>query len=80
VIRLAGSKAFFIIVAGCNQSSLSAQPPSAKPPWRSNSPSELGAEIISADSMQVYRGMDIGTAKDSRRYSLISATFLSLST
>jgi tRNA dimethylallyltransferase len=24
----------------------------------------LGAEIISADSMQVYRGMDIGTAKD----------------
>ncbi|MBI5189727.1 MAG: tRNA (adenosine(37)-N6)-dimethylallyltransferase MiaA [Nitrospirae bacterium] len=24
---------------------------------------ELGAEIISADSMQVYRGMDIGTAK-----------------
>jgi tRNA dimethylallyltransferase len=26
----------------------------------------LGAEIISADSMQVYRGMDIGTAKPSR--------------
>ena len=25
-----------------------------------------GAEIISADSMQVYRGMDIGTAKPSR--------------
>jgi tRNA dimethylallyltransferase len=24
---------------------------------------ELGAEIVSADSMQVYRGMDIGTAK-----------------
>jgi len=24
----------------------------------------LGAEIVSADSMQVYRGMDIGTAKD----------------
>ncbi len=24
----------------------------------------LGSEIISADSMQVYRGMDIGTAKD----------------
>src|SRR6266852_2770224 len=23
----------------------------------------LGAEIVSADSMQVYRGMDIGTAK-----------------
>lgn len=27
---------------------------------------ELAAEIISADSMQVYRGMDIGTAKASR--------------
>lgn len=27
---------------------------------------ELGAEIISCDSMQVYRGMDIGTAKASR--------------
>lgn len=26
---------------------------------------ELGAEIVSADSMQVYRGMDIGTAKPS---------------
>ena len=27
--------------------------------------SELNAEIVSADSMQVYRGMDIGTAKPS---------------
>ena len=27
---------------------------------------KLGAEIISADSMQVYRGMDIGTAKPSK--------------
>jgi tRNA dimethylallyltransferase len=27
---------------------------------------ELGAEIVSADSMQVYRGMDIGTAKPTR--------------
>jgi tRNA dimethylallyltransferase len=27
---------------------------------------ELGAEIVSMDSMQVYRGMDIGTAKPSR--------------
>ena len=24
----------------------------------------IGAEIISADSRQVYRGMDIGTGKD----------------
>lgn len=29
--------------------------------------SKLGAEIISADSMLVYRGMDIGTAKPSRK-------------
>lgn len=27
----------------------------------------LGAEIVSADSMQVYRGMDVGTAKVSER-------------
>src|SRR3954467_13667008 len=24
---------------------------------------ELGAEVVNADSMQLYRGMDIGTAK-----------------
>lgn len=29
--------------------------------------SRLGGEILSCDSMQVYRGMDIGTAKVSRR-------------
>ncbi len=28
---------------------------------------EINGEIISADSMQVYRGMDIGTAKPSRK-------------
>lgn len=28
---------------------------------------EIGAEIVSIDSMQVYRGMDIGTAKPSAR-------------
>ena len=28
---------------------------------------ELGAEIISVDSMKVYRGMDIGTAKPGRK-------------
>jgi tRNA dimethylallyltransferase len=28
---------------------------------------ELSTEIISADSMQIYRGMDIGTAKPSKR-------------
>jgi tRNA dimethylallyltransferase len=30
-----------------------------------NSASSIQAEVISADSMQVYRGMDIGTAKPS---------------
>ncbi len=31
---------------------------------------ELGAEIISADSRQVYRGMDIGTGKDLADYTV----------
>ena len=29
---------------------------------------EAGAEIISADSRQIYRGMDIGTGKDLGEY------------
>ncbi len=35
---------------------------------------EQGAEIVSADSMQIYRGMDIGTAKPSARNSASSCT------
>ena len=31
---------------------------------------ELGGEIISADSRQVYKGMDIGTGKDLKEYSV----------
>ena len=31
---------------------------------------ELGSEIISADSRQVYRGMDIGTGKDLDEYTI----------
>ena len=31
----------------------------------------IGARLISIDSMKVYRGMDIGTAKPSREYALI---------
>lgn len=31
---------------------------------------ELGGEIISADSRQIYRGMDIGTGKDLSEYSI----------
>ena len=30
----------------------------------------LGSEIISADSRQVYRGMDIGTGKDLDEYTI----------
>ena len=43
-----------------------------------------GAEIISADSRQVYRGMDIGTGKDltipfmASRYLITSLTSVSL--
>lgn len=33
----------------------------------------LGAEIISADSRQVYRGMDIGTGKDLSEYEYLGA-------
>lgn len=36
---------------------------------------ELGAEILSADSRQVYRGMDIGTGKDLNEY-CVSAKML----
>jgi tRNA dimethylallyltransferase len=35
---------------------------------------EIGAEIISADSRQVYRGMDIGTGKDLSEYTINGAT------
>lgn len=33
--------------------------------------SEIGAEIISCDSRQVYRGMDIGTGKDIEEYGAV---------
>jgi len=36
--------------------------------------SGLDAEIISADSRQVYRGMDIGTGKDIKEYSMLDKT------
>ncbi len=32
---------------------------------------ELGAEIVSADSMQIYRGMDIGTAKPTKEQRML---------
>ena len=31
--------------------------------WQTKWPCSLGTDVISVDSMQVYRGMDIGTAK-----------------
>ena len=43
----------------------SARPRRGNPRWRSHWPGRSGAEILSVDSMQVYRGMDIGTAKPS---------------
>ena len=33
---------------------------------------EIGGEIISADSMQVYRGMDIGTSKPTKEEESLS--------
>ena len=36
----------------------------------------IGAEIISADSRQVYRRMDIGTGKDLADYTVQGSTFL----
>ncbi|MDE6494603.1 MAG: tRNA (adenosine(37)-N6)-dimethylallyltransferase MiaA [Duncaniella sp.] len=38
----------------------------------------VGGEIISADSRQVYRGMDIGTGKDIREYGDIPAHMLDI--
>ena len=32
--------------------------------------SDINGEIISADSRQIYRGMDIGTGKDLNEYTL----------
>ena len=38
------------------------------PARMTDGPAVTGAEIISADSRQVYRGMDIGTGKDLAEY------------
>ena len=44
-------------------SSCSAPPPAARPRSRSISPSDFSGEIVSCDSVAVYREMEIGTAK-----------------
>ena len=36
---------------------------------------EIGGEIISADSRQVYRRMDIGTGKDLREYTITNKQY-----
>ena len=41
-------------------------PPAAKPPSRSRSPGEFHGEIVSCDSVAVYQGLEIGSAKPSR--------------
>ena len=40
----------------------------------------LGGEVVSADSMQIYRGMDIGTAKPTPEEMPVSYTHLTLPT
>ena len=44
-----------------------ARPPPARATSASPSRERLGGEVVNADSMQLYRGMDIGTAKLTRR-------------
>ena len=46
-------------------SSSPAPPPAAKPPSPSPSPKRFNGEIVCCDSVAVYRGMEIGTAKPS---------------
>ena len=35
---------------------------------------QLGGEVISCDSMQIYRGMDVGTAKPTAAPGCLTAT------
>ena len=43
---------------------------SGKTPFAAHLAKELGTEIISADSRQIYRGMDLGTGKDLADYTI----------
>ncbi len=43
---------------------------SGKTPFAAALANELGTEIISADSRQIYRGMDLGTGKDIADYTI----------
>lgn len=44
---------------------------SGKTPVAARLAAEIGGEIISADSRQVYRRMDIGTGKDLEDYGMV---------
>ncbi len=46
---------------------------SGKTKYAVNLAHRIGGEIISADSRQVYRGMDIGTGKDLAEYTVDGA-------
>ena len=48
---------------------------SGKTPVAARLAAEIGGEIISADSRQVYRRMDIGTGKDLKDYTVQSSEF-----
>ena len=50
-------------VARASSSPSSGPPRAARRLSRSRSPSALGGEIISADSVQIYRGFDVGSGK-----------------
>ena len=43
---------------------------SGKTPFATALAAELNTEIISADSRQIYRGMDLGTGKDLADYTI----------
>lgn len=47
---------------------------SGKTPLAAALASRLDSEIISADSRQVYRGMDLGTGKDLADYTVADKT------
>ena len=52
---------------------------SGKTPFAAALAYELNTEIISADSRQIYRGMDLGTGKDLADYTVNGRAFLSSS-
>ena len=67
IVQLAAGGAGATVWAALGSRSSSGRPRSGRPPSRSRSPRSLPLEIISADSRQVYRRLDIGTAKPTRK-------------